>query len=135
MMEANQSVPDLNAGKDKWLARILIVGGVVVALGGGYVAYKYITTEVGGAACDRLDELAKTDPLGADAVAEGLVDYVETRITNLDHDRITIKSDGMHDRCAESLEKIDKVLTHGMFTRIVECIVKAENAHAASRCI
>lgn len=135
MMDANASVPDLNAGKDKWLSRILIVAGIGLAIGGGFVAYKYLTHEVGGAACKRLDEIAKTDPGGAHDVVEGLVRYVENNITNLDHDRITINAEGNHDRCVASLEKIEKVLTNGMFTRAVDCIATARDARAASLCL
>ncbi len=135
MMDANASVPDLNAGKDKWLARILIVAGVGLAIGGGFVAYKYLTHEAGGKACAQIDEIAKTDPDGARAAVEYLVNYVETRITNLDRDKITINAEGNHDRCVASLEKIEKVLMHGQFTRVVECIARAESAHGVSLCI
>lgn len=135
MMDANASVPDLNAGKDKWMSRILIVAGVGLAIGGGFVAYKYLTHEVGGEACARLDEIAKTDPEGASDAVEDLVRFVETRVTNLDRDRITILAVEMHDRCVASLEKIDKVLTHGRFARVVECIATAPDAGAARECI
>ncbi|MFN0248349.1 MAG: hypothetical protein ACKV2T_15770 [Kofleriaceae bacterium] len=135
MMDANTSVPDLNAGKNKWLVRIMIASGVGLAIGGGYVAYKYLTHEVGGRACARLDELANSDPDGARAAVENLVRYVETRITNLDHDRITIDAEGNHDRCVASLEKIEKVLMHGQFTRVVDCIATARDARAARLCI
>ncbi len=135
MIDASSSVPDLNAGKDKWMMRILIVAGVGLAIGGGFVAYKFLTHEAGGAACARLDEIEKTDPRGAHAAVEYLVGYVESNITTLDRDRITINAEGNHDRCVASLANVEKVLTHGMFTRAVDCIAKLEDPRKITFCL
>lgn len=128
------SVPNLNAGKDKLMGRILVVLGVVGVLGGGYAAYAYFTYKPGKTACSHLGELGKSDADGAHAVIEHMVDYVESHLV-YDNRPYRVSGDDDDARCNDALKAMEKVMIHGQFTRMVDCFAKATEARDALHCI
>jgi hypothetical protein len=126
---------DVRVSRTKRIIFAAVIAVVVVA--GGIVAFKLITNKPGAKACEHLAEMRKTDPL-ADKVIEKLVRHVQTSVVkhNLVQgvERVQVSGDTLDDRCENAIDKLDQVMGHGPFMRMVDCIATAKTARSAALC-
>ena len=118
------------------IAVIALVAASTLAFG-AYVIYMLATAEPGAAACERLDQLAQTDP-AANRVVDQLVALVEHRVVRLGvvgQHPIEITGTTPDDRCHSAIDTLDHVMGHTPFMELVKCIATAPSAKVAMRCL
>jgi hypothetical protein len=132
---ASSSVPDLRAARP--LAKVLIaLGGLVIA---GIVVVAVMIfrdgDNPGRAACDHIEEMAKTEPKRWDKFVKSLERTVEERVWNsADRRYVNIVGATRYERCEESFGVIRDTISYSAYQKLATCVSKATTFRAGSDC-
>lgn len=115
--------------------KIIVALVAVAALGiGAYVVFKLATERRGKPACDRIAELGNDAPRLYDEVAGFVESLVVTDKLVSGKERVKIGGQG-YDRCLAAFDAWEKATGNRAFTKVADCVAKADSAWAVESCL
>lgn len=114
------------------ISALVVIFGVITA-----VVVLVFFTKKPSAACDHIEELAKTDPRGAESLVDAIVNYAGTHVAkvNLVNGKTqtmgTIEGDTPDEQCRNAMSQIQQALGSTAFDNLEDCLKHVKSSAAA----